>query len=353
MPDIYFAIPGNLHTLTGGYGYDRRVIVELEATGFSIHRIHLSRKFPNPDANALADAEAQFKAMPDNSLIIIDGLAFGVMDEIAKRHGDRLNIIALCHHPLALETGLSIEQSKKLQHSEKRALEMATAVIVTSTITAGILTEEFAITPSKITIALPGTDKQEFAECNGDPPVILTVASITKRKAHDVLIDALAQISHLPWRARFVGGIDFDSEWTAFLKRKAENYGLDKRILFIGNVADVKTEYAQADLFVLPSLFEGYGMAFAEALAFGLPIIAARAGAVPSVVPETAGILVEPGNTEALTSALRELLTQHTERKKLQHGAQQAALNLPTWKNTADIIANLINTIKLTSGNIE
>lgn len=167
------------------------------------------------------------------------------------------------------------------------------------------------------------------------------------------MIDSLAQISHLPWSARFVGGIDFDSEWTAFLKHKAEDNGLDKRILFIGNVADIKVEYSKADLFVLPSLFEGYGMAFAEALAFGIPIVAARAGAVPSVVPETAGILVEPGSTEALTNALNKLLTQHTERKKLQRGAQQAALNLPTWKNTADIIANLVNTIKLTSGNIE
>lgn len=168
MPDIYFVIPGDLQTLTGGYGYDRRVISELEATGFAIQRIHLSSKFPNPDANALADAEAQFKTIPDNSLVIVDGLAFGVMDEIVVHHRERLNIVALCHHPLALETGLSIEQSQKLLRSETRALEIATAVIVTSTITAEILAAKFAIAPSKITIALPGTDQQEFAECNGE-----------------------------------------------------------------------------------------------------------------------------------------------------------------------------------------
>jgi len=222
-------------------------------------------------------------------------------------------------------------------------LNAAQAVIVTSPMTGKILTEQFAIPAEKITVAVPGTDRQPFARCAGEPPILLTVATLTRRKAHDVLIDALAHIKHLPWTARFVGGTHFDPEWVAFLQRKVVAYELEQQIIFVGKVTDTQSEYSAADIFVLPSLFEGYGMAFAEALSFGLPIIAARAGAVPDVVPDTAGILVQPDNSDALANALQELLTKPTVRQQLQVGAQHAAKALPSWSDTAKTIATLIN----------
>jgi glycosyltransferase involved in cell wall biosynthesis len=348
-PDLTFAIPGELQTLTGGYGYDRRLIAGLQALGLSVAHMPLSGTFPAPDAAALADAESRFAALPDGAIVIADGLAFGVMDDIAQRHAARLQIIALCHHPLALEAGLSTEQAQRLQLSEQRALHAARAVLVTSTPTAHLLTRQFSISESKITVALPGTDRQRFAACAGNPPVLLTVATLTPRKAHDVLIEALAQISELPWSAHFVGGMEFDPAWAAALREKVNAHGLEQRILFLGSMAELSPEYDGADLFVLPSLFEGYGMAFAEALAHGLPVVAARAGAVPDVVPESAGILVPPGDAQALAEALRRLLTEPALRQSLQLGAQQAAARLPTWTDTARIVATLINRIRTAS----
>lgn len=345
MAELYFAIPGDINTLTGGYAYDRRLIAELHALGHKTEPLHLSNQFPVPDAEALAGAAAQFAALPDQALVIADGLAYGVMDTIAEQHAERLNIIALCHHPLMLEAGLSPAQAQQLFLSEQRALNAAKAVIVTSHMTGKILTEQFAIPSTKITVALPGTDPQTFASCIGYPPVLLTLATLTRRKAHDLLIDALARIKHLEWSTRFVGGMDFDPAWTALLKHKVATYGLEERILFIGNVADSASEYASADLFVLPSLFEGYGMAFAEALSFGVPVVAARVGAVPDVVPDSAGILVAPQDSIALADALQKLLTDTSLRKTLQAGAQAAALNLPSWKDTAAAVTHLINQI--------
>ncbi len=347
MADIYFAIPGDINTLTGGYAYDRRLGAELHRLGHKVKHLPLSSQFPIPDANALADAEAQFTALPDQAIVIADGLAYGVMDAIAERHSRRLQIIALCHHPLMLEAGLSAQQAQQLFYSEQRALYAAKAVIVTSAQTRKILVEQFAIPAAKITVALPGTDRQIFAPCIGNPPVLLTLATLTRRKAHDVLIDALAQIKHLEWTARFVGGLEFDPEWVALLKNKVEAYGLEQRILFIGMVADTVSEYSAADIFVLPSLFEGYGMAFAEALAFGLPIIAARAGAVPDVVPDSAGILVAPNNANVLADAMQTLLTNAALRRQLQTGAQAAAQGLSNWDDTATQVANLINQMSI------
>ena len=113
MTEIYFAIPGDINTITGGYAYDRRLIAELRALGHSIKHLHLSDRFPMPDADALAAADEALGALPNQSIVIIDGLAYGVMDMIAIQHAARLKIIALCHHPLMLEAGLSPAQTQQ------------------------------------------------------------------------------------------------------------------------------------------------------------------------------------------------------------------------------------------------
>lgn len=345
MTDIYFAIPGDISALTGGYAYDRRLLAELHSLGHQLIHLPLSNEFPLPDSQTLVRTAQQFEQLPDGAVVIIDGLAFGVMESIAEQQQTRLKLIALCHHPLMLEAGLSDEQVQQLFISEQRALNAAQAVIVTSAMTSKILVEQFGIPAGKITVAEPGTDRQEFAPCSGNPPVLLTLATLTRRKAHDLLIDALAKVRHLPWSARFVGGLHFDPHWVAHLQHKTTAAGLDGRIVFVGQVTDVGSEYAAADLFILPSRFEGYGMAFAEALSFGLPIIAARAGAVPDVVPETAGMLVQPDNISALAEALQHLLTTPTLYKQLRAGAQSAAQSLPGWATTAGNVATLINKI--------
>jgi glycosyltransferase involved in cell wall biosynthesis len=285
-------------------------------------------------------------AIPDHALVLVDGLAYGVMDAIAEQEHERLHIVALCHHPLALETGLSADEEDRLFTSEKKALALACAVVVTSAATAMLLTQRFGIAAQKITVALPGTRKRAFAPCQGDPPRLLTVASLTRRKAHDVLIQALAHIKQLTWTARIVGGDHFDPAWSSFLKEKTVTLELDDRIHFAGSIDDLSAEYTAADVFVLPSRFEGYGMVFAEALAAGLPIIAARAGAVPDVVPESAGLLVPPDDTGALTAALRSLLTREDVRRKLQAGARKAAANLPAWADSARRVADLIEDVR-------
>src|SRR5439155_21666989 len=94
---------------------------------------------------------------------------------------------------------------------------------------------------------------------------------------------------------------------------------------------ELPAEYRTADCFVLPSFHEGYGMAFAEALSHGLPVVAARAGAVPSTVPESAGVLMPPGDVAALAAALRRIITEPDLRGRLAAGALAAGARLPDW----------------------
>lgn len=342
LPACFFAIPGDIHTLTGGYGYDRRLLQGLRARGVDMQHLPLPAGFPTPDADARVATAMLLSSLPDSSIVLCDGLAYGVLATEVAQHCQRLHFIALCHHPLALETGLTAADSASLHAQEQCALDLARAIVVTSPGTRDLLMTQFGQLRERITVALPGTDRLGFAECRGTPPVLLTVATLTRRKAHDVLINALANLQQLPWQARFVGGGEFDSEWTAHLHALVQQHGLEQRIEFAGSMQDLRDEYRRADVFVLPSLFEGYGMAFAEALSFGLPVIAARAGAVPDVVPESAGLLVQPGSVDSLQVALEAVLTNTALRQQLQHGARAAATRLPTWEDAAQLVHELI-----------
>jgi glycosyltransferase involved in cell wall biosynthesis len=234
-------------------------------------------------------------------------------------------------------------RAAELAALERRSLKAARAVIVTSKATADILVADFGVPARKVTAALPGTDPRPPAACAGDPPVLLTVGSLTRRKGHDVLVDALARIADLRWTSRFVGGDGYDPDWAGTLSEQVARAGLTNRIRFVGEVDDPTPEYAGADLFVLPSRYEGYGMAFAEALAHGLPVVAARAGAVPQVVPQDAGALVPPDDPAALAEALRFLLAEPAARARARAAAHRAGRALPSFDDTAATVESVLD----------
>jgi glycosyltransferase involved in cell wall biosynthesis len=339
---VRFVIPGDLAARTGGYGYDRRLIEGLRARGVPVEHAALPGGFPFPDAAGLAAAERAFAETPDGSVLLADGLAFGVLGDVAARHGERIRIVALCHHPLALESGLDPEAAAELAAAERAALSHARAVIVTSPATARTLASEFGVPADRITVVLPGTDPAPPAACTGDPPVLLAVGSLIPRKGHDVLVAALGRLRDRAWTARFVGSLDLDPGWAAGIRAAVASEGLARRVALVGPVPDAAAEYAGADVFVLPSRHEGYGMAFAEALAHGLPVIAARAGAVADVVPPEAGILVPPDDAEALAAAIATLLDDKEIRARYRDGARRAGRRFPTWDDTAAAVAAVL-----------
>ena len=343
---LYFIFPGDLDTPSGGYHYDRRLIQELQKLGLQVSSISLTGNFPHPDQQAMNDARQRLAALPDGAVVILDGLAFGVMDNLARAEQQRLRLIALCHHPLAFESGINERQRQAFHASEQSALHSARAVIVTSEVTRQILIEHFAIQPNKILVALPGTERVPFAPCVGNPPKLLTVASLTQRKGHDVLINALASLTFLPWQARFIGSDVFDPAWATSLQAQVARLQLQHRIQITGRVDDLQVEYQTADLFVLASRFEGYGMVFAEALAAGLAIVATGAGAVKDVVPASAGILIPVDDVAALSTALHSLLSHDDLRQRLQAGARTASATLPVWQDSAQQVVQLIEMVR-------
>lgn len=263
----------------------------------------------------------------------MDGLAFGALPDLAQAQGQRLRLLPLVHHPLALESGLTPARAETLRRCETRALAQARLVLVTSKSTAALLMG-YEIPAERVRVVEPGTDPAPAAKGSGSGPIrLLCVAALSPRKGHDLLLIALSGLNDIPWQLDCVGSLDRNPVWAESMIQMSERLGIAGRVRFLGAIGDQELErrYAQSDIFVLPSRFEGYGMVFAEALAHGLPILAARAGAVGEVVPPDAGILVPPEDPVALRLALSKLLIDSALRRRLAAGAWAAGQRLPTW----------------------
>lgn len=338
---VVFAIPGDPDTPTGGYAYARRMTEELGSLGWRVQPLALPAAYPHPDAPDEAAAEQAFAALPDCALVLVDGLAFGAMPSITHRHAWRLRLVALLHHPLGLETGLSAARAQALLASERSALETARCVVTTSQTTARCLRELFGLAADKIVVVEPGTDPGPKANGDSDPPRLIAVGSLTHRKGHDVLIDALVRLAHRPWWCRIVGAMP-EPDTARALAAQIAAHGLEGRIEITGPVANVRAEMARADLFVLASRYEGYGMAYAEAMAQGLAVVGCRVGAVAALVPESAGVLVPPDDVPALAAALAPLLAGPDRRRALAAGALKRARALPSWQASAARLAEAL-----------
>jgi glycosyltransferase involved in cell wall biosynthesis len=342
---VAFVVPGSLKTPTGGYAYDRRIIAELERLGWHVELLDVGEEFPWPSEATQSAARARLSKVPAGWPIVIDGLALGALPKIASELARRNPLLALVHHPLAQEWGLSAGQADILRHSELVALTAVREVVVTSAATARIIASEYGVQADRITVARPGNDPVRRARGSQENVVhLLSVGAVVPRKGFDVLVAALARLNDLPWRLTIAGDLTRDTTAATELHEEIARYRLADQIATIGAVSSEQLAalYESADLFVLASRFEGYGMAYSEALAHGLPIIGTTAGAIPETVPREAGLLVAAGDAAALAATLRSAIADKGLRLFLSEAAFAAARQLPTWPQSGEIFAKAL-----------
>ena len=335
-----FAVPGDLGAPTGGYGYARRLLAEAGGAGIELAHLALPDGFPHPSPGEMAQAGRRLGALPAGCPVLIDGLALGVLPAEMLR-GLPGPVIALCHHPLALETGVTPEEARSLRQSERAALAACARVIATSATTARTLAADFAVPEARLTVACPGTDPAPRARGSGGPGVaILSVGSLTPRKGHDVLIAALAGLAHLDWRLTIAGPADRDAAHARDLAGQIGEAGLQDRVSLAGalDARAIARAYDGADLFVLASRHEGFGMALTEAMAHGLAVVGCAVGAVPEAT-RGAAHLVEPGDPAALRAVLAPLIEDGAARARLGEACWQAAQGFTRWPDTAANVA--------------
>lgn len=350
-PGLHLVVPGALDQQTGGYIYDARMVGGLRSRGWRVAVHCLEGTFPDADAVAGASLDAALAGMEDGARVLIDGLALGGLPEPVAAHAGRLRILALMHHPVSEETGLGEPVRARLDRRERRALAAVAGVIVTSASTARRL-DRFGVDAARVRVATPGTERAPRAAgpAPGQPPQMLSVASVVPRKGHDVLVRALRRLRHLPWRCVCAGSLDRAPEHARRVRAQVEESGLAGRVRFAGECprATLDRLYSGSSFFVLASHDEGFGMVLTEALARGLPVVGTTAGAIPETVPSDAALLVPPGDDGALAEALGSLLDRErpagaagrgisarpgaARREALATAARRYAATLPEWQ---------------------
>lgn len=344
-----FAVPGPLDTRTGGTIYDRRVIAELCAMGHDVWHLDILPSWPAPTPEAQADLAAKLAALPDGVPLIMDGLVLGAMDT-ALLASQKRPVICMLHHPLGLESGLSPERAAELIARETANLAHVAQVVVPSEHTRDILVADFGVPPARIHVGLPGFDRPvtDPSAPKPTPPLILSVGIICHRKGHDVLLDALAQITELDWQA-IIAGRPLDVQVYEALLAQRARLGLEARVTFAGEVGPEALQgmFAQAHIFALATRYEGYGMVISEAQLHGLPVVSCAVGAVPMTAPPDTAILTQPDDPAAFAVALRKVLGDSARHAALAQGARALAASLPTWRDTAQVMAQAVNAARL------
>jgi len=332
---LTFVVPGPLDQLTGGYLFDRHLVDGLRGAGRAVDVVELAGEFPAADAAARAAASAALAALPDGAVVVIDGLALLGFADGLEREAKRLVIVAFVHHPLADETGLGETERRRVAALEARLLKLVRGVLCPSESTARLVAA-YGVPRSRLAVTPPGTPRPKRLPRRRPPRArleLLCVASITPRKGHLLLVEALTSLVDRDWHCRLIGSLTRDAATSGTLRYEIGRRGLKGRFTLAGEwpPAKLTAAYAAADLFVLPSYHEGYGMALAEAPVHGVPVISTTAGAIPETVPASAGLLVPPGDAAALGAALARFLDEPKLRAELAAGARAAGARLPDW----------------------
>ncbi len=334
MTAVAFLVPGPLDQLTGGYLFDRKVIDGLRALGRTVNVVEMAGRYPDADDAARAAAATALAALPDGSVAVIDGLALPAFNDCLKPAAQRLRLLGFVHHPLSLETGLSDAAARNYAALEARLWPLLRGIICPGTHTAKAVIAT-GVAANRVAIASPGTVKPEFTSTQKPAGTLrlLAVGTVAPRKGHLLLVNALAGLREFDWHLNCVGSLERDRAAAAALRNAITAHQLGDRITLAGEQppALLAEAYRHADVFVLPSYHEGYGMAYTEALAHGLPVIATTAGAIPHTVPANAALLVPPGDAAALGDALRKIFSDAPLRSRLAQNAALAGAALPDW----------------------
>jgi glycosyltransferase involved in cell wall biosynthesis len=347
MAAVSFVVPGRLDALTGGSIYDRRIVEGLRARGWTVDVHELGDGFPQPGPQAITEARRALAGLADGTTTIVDGLTLGAIPEIVAHEARRLRIVALVHLPLALEIGIDDALTRRLEESERRALAAVDRVIITGRSTVDAVVA-LGVPRDRIAVVEPGTDRATIAS-GGDGRIVrlLSVATLSPGKGHELLIGALASIDADNWVLTCVGSTTRYPATVDRVRACVRSAGLDDRVTLVGERAgsELAQHYAQSDLFVLATLRETYGMAVAEALACGLPIVSTTTGAIPQLVGEDAGLLVPVGDRVALAGALSRVLSDAALRARLAAGARRVRERLESWEIAAGKMAAVLEQV--------
>lgn len=331
---------------SGGNRYDRRILTGLRAHGWQCDEHIVPGRWPQPGEDAIARLAAALAGLAPGTVVLLDGIMAPGADRALVAAARRLALVVLLHMPFG-------EAFPALADAERRALAAAAAVVTTSAWTRHWICDHYALPPARVHVATPGVDSASLAPGSAAGGRLLCVANVSRLKGHDVLLEALATLADLKWTCTCAGALPADPGFTDELRARARDAGIEARLHYAGPLDDAALDatYGNADVLVVASRRESYGMAVSEALARGLPVIAADAGGVAEAMGhapngDLPGALVAPESPTALAAALRTWLQDGAARARWRHAAAQRRDALQRWSATAARIAGVLHGVR-------
>lgn len=328
---LWVVLPGGIDdpaAPSGGNSYDRAVCDRL-AHSWDVHEIAVGGTWPRPAPASAAAVASALAGVPDGAPVLLDGLVACGIPAVLEAEAARLRLIVLVHLPLGDEG----PDAADLVALERRALHAAAAVVATSAGAARRLTELHDL--PTVEVAPPGVDLAPVGVFDEAGRRLLCVAAISHRKGQDILVAALDKLDDLDWSCTCVGaGTPLPSSRARFAGPR------------VG--AELDATYAAADLLVLPSRAETYGMVVTEALARGIPVIGTQVNGVPEALGAAPGgtvpgVLVPPGDPDALAGALRGWLTDGDLRARWRAAAVARRATLRDWDHTTRLLDEVLH----------
>lgn len=337
MIPLHVVLPNDIDDPTspsGGNVYDRRLCRTLAAAGWSVREHAVPGAWPRPSEAERAGLARVLSQLPDGAVVLLDGLVASAVPELLAPQARRLRLVVLVHMPLA-------------NAAEGTALAACT-VVTTSAWTRQRLLDLYALPGDRVHVATPGVDPAPLATGSVEGTELLCVAAVAPHKGHDLLAQALAKVADLPWSCVCAGPLDRDPGFVQQLREQLD----PERVRLVGPLAGDRLDaaYAGADLLVLPSRTETYGMVVTEALARGIPALATAVGGVPEALGRAPdgglpGLLVEPDDPAALAEELRRWLGDPDLRGRLRRSARARRTTLAGWSATAEAVAKVLREV--------
>ena len=345
---VHFIVPHNIDEPThpsGGNHYDRRLSDELSAAGWLVREHAAPGSWPWADRAAMRRAFRVLASIPDRSTVLVDGLIASNAPEVFMPAAGRLHLVVLLHTSL-VEMSLPADVAVASRR-EFAVLSAARGVVTTSRWARERLLDRHSVAARAVTVAEPGVDAADLAVHSSDGARFLCVAAVAPHKGQAVVIDALAEVTDREWSCRFIGALD--KRYAEQLGHRATATGVAGRIEFCGPLdrKSVDDAYRSADLLLHAWWYEAYGMVVTEALAHGVPVVAARVGGVGEALGlapsgRRPGILVPPGDSIALAVAIRAWLEDAELRTTLRAAACERRNTLAPWSATASQVARAL-----------
>ncbi len=345
---IGLIIYGSLTTISGGYLYDRRLVTYLQAAGEEVEVISLPwRRYAYHLADNFSISLYRRLCRAPFDVLLQDELNHPSLVWLnhCLHHRVSYPLVSIVHHLRSSETHPA-PLAAIYRRVERAYLASVDGFIYNSHTTRNVV-EALIGEERPATVAVPGADHlgvvlspQQIAERarTAGPLRVLFVGNVIPRKGLHTLLEALASLPPDRWYLTVVGSLSADPSYVRAVRRHIEQLKLADRVQLMGTLGqdDLIALLRCSDVLAVPSFYEGYGIVYAEGMAFGLPAIATTAGAAAEIITHGHdGFLVPAGDADALSACLQTLAGDRERLLAMSLAARERYAHHPTWAETA------------------